>query len=202
MEFIFYLGKYCCESGCCDLSKELQDKGYVPALPPSTPLNVITSDFEPNSTEEHCLGTQCGQYCHPNGYTCCNNPIYSCPPSTKCCNSSNEHPWCCKTSQRCSTTRYLCMRDDTEDTCDGTQCGSHCHRGLYAATCCSNPKVACPYDMKCCSDPYSDQSWCCRQFHKCSSITNVCISGAVTTSIAMMSVLFAAIVGKASKYFL
>lgn len=139
LEFVSLLGKYCCDSGCCDISKELQDKGYVPALPPASPLNVTVSRVEPKTMNAPCFGTQCGSYCIPN---------------------------------------------------------------VYAGTCCNNPRFACPSLTRCCSNSYSERPWCCRSYQRCSSIRNLCINSAVTTSTAMMSMLFAFMIGVTSKYFL
>lgn len=266
MEFLFCLGKYCCESGCCDISKELQGKGYVPALPPASTLNVNASMTETKPMNSVCFGTQCGPHCLPivHGSTCCSNPMFACPPNTKCCsNSSFEHPWCCKMSQSCSTIKNICINNNnchgtqcgsvclsfvfngtccsgqrgvcpplqrccsnpyvertwccklsehcsTESkecitssaACNGTLCGWYCHPGIYSATCCNDPKFTCPLNSKCCGNSYSEQPWCCKRYEQCSSITNQCISGAITTSAEIMTLLFAFTIGIVIKHFL
>lgn len=113
-EFVSYVGKYCCESSCCDLSKEMQEKGYVPALPPSTPFNASLLIAELKSERMHtfCSGTECAFFCHPGNYgaTCCKNPRFACPSKTRCCsNSFPENPWCCRPDQRCSSMKNLCI---------------------------------------------------------------------------------------------
>ena len=142
--FFFSLGKYCCElptgkSGCCEISKEWKDKGYVPACPSSSLINSTVSMAQPKTQNAVCFGTQCGSYCIPN---------------------------------------------------------------VYGGTCCSNQRYACPTATRCCSNSYSERPWCCMRYQRCSTIKGLCINGAVSTSTAMMSVLFAFMIGVASKYFL
>ena len=114
---IFHLGNYCCDlpngkPGCCEITKEWKDKGYVPALPPFSPVNNTVSMTQPKTMNAVCPGTQCGQYCFPNSYgaKCCDNPRYACNSGTKCCsNSYDEQPWCCQSYQRCAPIRMLCF---------------------------------------------------------------------------------------------
>lgn len=167
MDFISYLGKYCCESGCCDIPKELQEKGYIPALP----LNLTIAD--PRTKNSVCYGTQCGDYCMENVYggTCCPNQKYGCPQTARCCgNSYSDVPWCCKKSQLCSRIRNMCI--NSLDACDGTQCGSYCHEGRYLATCCDDPAHACSLGSKCCYVSY--RIWCCLLSENCGSVENKC----------------------------
>lgn len=204
LKFISYLGKYCCKSGCCDISKEMQDKGYVPALPPASSLNITVSMAQSKTLNSFCIGTECGEiYCIVNVFdgTCCPNPRYGCPSNTICCGDSySETPWCCQKSQRCGLVKNQCLNN--ADSCDGTQCGDYCFEKDYGRTCCSDPQYSCPPNTRCCGGSFYENPWCCEKSQSCSPLTNMCINSAVTASIAKMSMLFAFVIGIASKYYL
>lgn len=112
LDFFFHSVMYCCVSGCCDTSKEMENKGYVPALPPASSRNIIVSMALPKVMNVSCFETQCGSHCIRNVYngTCCNNPNFACPPHTRCCSNSNsEHSWCCQNNLHCSSMRMICI---------------------------------------------------------------------------------------------
>lgn len=86
--------------------------------------------------------------------------------------------------------------------CNGTQCGDHCIKSTKAGICCSNQRYACPQYTKCCSNFDIEQPWCCKSSQRCGLVFYQCINSATTISTAIMSMLFAFMIGVIQKYFL